>query len=58
MRNPYSYLVWTYDVKKLDKASMIEVLTKNFGFETTDDDDYGLAVKMSARDAFRYSLNN
>ena len=35
---------------------MIEVLTKNFGFETTDDDDYGLAVKMSARDAFRYSL--
>ncbi len=44
------------DMTNLDKTAMVKILNENFGFKLIDDDDFGTAIEMSARDAFRYSL--
>lgn len=40
----------------LGKSDLIEILNKNFRFQKTTDPDYGTAIKMDARTAFRYSM--
>ena len=41
---------------ELNKNDLVEILHKNFRFKKTTDPDYGDAIQMDARSAFRYSM--
>lgn len=41
---------------RLTRQSMVDILKKNFNFKEVIDEDYGSAIRMNSRNAFRYSL--